>query len=109
MDQTEKTQEPGSNGVLHHKTETVTTDYEKIINAAGPLINVWQTSETERKRLHEEGSTKRTGSANLTLLLIVAIFCILAAISVYSGNAGIAEKIVIGLLGFLGGMYMRRE
>lgn len=108
MNQPETSKEATTEGVTHRKTEAVTMDYEKMITAASPLISSWQGGETERARLQEEGATKRTTSGNWTLLAIVAMFCALGGVAIYSSNPGIAEKIVIGLLGFLGGMYMRR-
>lgn len=115
MSNTETTNGTPKEGVFHHKTETVTSDHEKMITALAPLVeklaplvHAWRDTETEKAKLAETGSVHRQYITSGALILIVAAVCWLAYSSIQAGQATIAEKIVIGLLAFLGGIGARR-
>lgn len=102
-------------GVFHHKTETVTTDHEKIVAAFTPLVEAltpsveaWRTADLEKVKVTEVQATRRQMIASATVVGVVAAVAFLAWSAIDSGQAATAEKIVIGLLAFLGGLGVRR-
>lgn len=106
---------PADTGVVHHKTETITTDYEKIITALAPaieklapLVHAWRDAETNKAETAERGNTNRAIATNVSLVVIVACVAGLAYAAISDGQGATAEKIVIGLMAFLGGLGARR-
>lgn len=102
-------------GVLHHKTETITTDHEKIVAALAPLaehlapvVQAWRAADLEKVKVAEAEVTRRQIWSSLSLVFLVAIVAWLAYSAMQSSMPATAEKIVIGLLAFLGGLGARR-
>lgn len=102
-------------GVSHHKTETVTTDHEKIVAAFTPLVEAltpsveaWRTTDLEKVKVTEAQVTWRQMIASATVVGVVSAVVFLAWAAINNGQAATAEKIVIGLLAFLGGLGVRR-
>ena len=115
MNDSATTSETAKEGVFHHKTETVISDHEKIIVALAPLIeqfapvaHAWRAADVEKCKAAESGMTERQKVISGTLVLVVGSVCFLAWACIGAGQASIAEKIVIGLLAFLGGVGLRR-
>lgn len=116
MEETKPGQEMAREGVTHHKTETITTDHEKVIAALGPsleklapLIQAWQTGEVEKAQTQSATNTAAVRSSNRTIAYIVTVFCVLAGLALWRDANGVSEKIVIGLLAFLGGFTAGRR
>lgn len=96
--------------VPHREDHTPTANFEKTLayiaqiaphidKLAVPIKDIVsiRTKETE------SNNTLRTIIGNGFVFLIVLIICLVAAYSLYLGQGAIGEKIMIGLLGFLGG------
>lgn len=108
-------QEPPEKSVSHNITETITIDYEKIATACAPLfdratpaVEAWRSAEIGKAKVAENGLTYRTIVTHVSLVSVVACVSTLAYFALTGGQGAIAEKIVIGLLAFLGGFGMRR-
>lgn len=108
-------QEPAEPGVFHHKTETITTDHEKVIAALAPLaeqfapvVQAWRTAELEKVKTVESEATRRQIWSSASLVAVVGLVAWLAFEAMTANLPGTAEKIVIGLLAFLGGLGARR-
>ncbi len=113
--QSTQTDEPAKAGVAHHKTETVHTDYEKIVAAFAPIakdfapvVAAWRTAEAEKTKTTEGEISRRLLYSNVTMMLIVGCICGLAGVALCFNQTASAEKVVIGLLAFLGGFSARR-
>lgn len=114
MNPDQPAEDPESGGT-HHKTETITTDHEKIVAALAPvidklapLVHAWRDVESEKVKANETGNTWRAAINNVTLVLIVGCVSGLAYSALSFEQGATAEKIVIGLLAFLGGLGARR-
>lgn len=115
MSNTDTANDSSKEGVFHHKTETITSDHEKMLIALAPLAeklaplaHAWRAADTENIKAAESGQTRRQYVTSAMLVAVVASVCGLAWASIVAGQAQIAEKIVIGLLAFLGGIGARR-
>lgn len=115
MTDSDTTNNPAKPGVFHNKTETIHTDTEKVVAAFAPLIEhlkplfeAWKSSEVEKAQAAESGFTKRQWANSITLIAVVVAVCWLAYAAIGAKEPAIAEKIVIGLLAFLGGFGARR-
>lgn len=102
-------------GVFHHKTETITTDHEKVIAALAPLaehlapvVQAWRAADLEKVKVVESEATRRQLWSSASLVALVGLVAWLAFEAMSANLPGTAEKIVIGLLAFLGGLGARR-
>jgi len=101
--------------VTHHKSETIIADYEKVIVAMAPLaeklsplVEAWRGGEAAKVKAAESGANARQLMTSVSLILVVACVAGLACVAIVNNQAATAEKIVIGLLAFLGGVGVRR-
>lgn len=116
MSNTDAPEQAPDDGVLHQKTEISIANWDKIVEHAGPhakeAVAAWRSTEVDKVRLAEAGATERTkylalsGFAVLACVVLSVVY--LACASIEAGRADIAEKIVIGLLAFVGGYGARQ-
>ena len=107
-----------------HVEEVTRVDFEKMIAAAGPhaeaAIRAWHTGHAERiqagaaadvekARVAETHATRRHLAVSVTLGVTIAAVVALAAYVAAIGQGATAEKIVIGLFGFLAGLGVPRR
>lgn len=79
-----------------------------MLQQLGPLVEAWRAVEVEKVQATETNITKRQYAVSVTLAAVVAVVAGLAALALHTGQGATAEKIVIGLLAFLGGIGARR-
>lgn len=79
-------------------------------NHAGQAERIRAMGETEvqKTRIADEGATKRHTNITYTLIAITAATTTLAVCALNLQQAAVAEKIVIGLFGFLAGFGARK-